>query len=82
MKETITQSLLTSILNIIDENNKDLLYFDLNATIEGHIDEIINHYEEEISQLQFRAEMAFDDGYEAALEEVEDSIDKIRRFNK
>ena len=80
MKEDLKERILKDIHNIIEEDNKDLMFSDLDKTIDDYLDEIIEHYEEEIAQLQTQSELAYDDGYQAALEEMEDSIDKIRRF--
>ena len=80
MKEYLKESLLKDILDIVDEDKKELMSYDLSRIIDSCLDEIIEHYEEEITQLQTQSELAYDDGYQAALEEMEDSIDKIRRF--
>ena len=80
MKEYLKESLLKDILDIVDEDKKELMSYDLNRVIDSCLDEIIEHYEEELTQFRTQAELAYDDGYQAALEEMEDSIDKIRRF--
>ena len=71
---------LTWAMDSIEEDNKELMSYDLDRVIDAYLDEIIEHYEEEITQLQPQSQLAYDDGYQAALEEMEDSIDKIRRF--
>lgn len=80
MKEDLKERILKDIHNIIEEDNKELMSYDLSRVIDAYLDEIIEHYEEEITHLQTQSEFAYDDGYQAALEEMEDSIDKIRRF--
>ena len=80
MKEELKERILKDIHSIIEEDNKELMSYDLSRVIDAYLDEIIEHYEEGMTQLQYQLETAFDDGYQAALEEMEDSIDKIRRF--
>ena len=80
MKEDLKERILKDIHSIIEEDNKELMSYDLSRVVDAYLDEIIEHYEEEITQLQTQSELAYDDGYQAALEEMEDSIDKIRRF--
>ena len=79
MKEDLKERILKDIHNIIEENNQDLMFSDLGRVIDTYLDEIIEEWEEEVTQLQTQSELAYDDGYQAALEEMEDSIDKIRR---
>ena len=80
MKEDLKERILKDIHSIIEEDNKELMSYDLSRVIDAYLDEIIEHNEEEITQLQTQSQLAYDDGYQAALEEMEDSIDKIRRF--
>ena len=80
MKEDLKERILKDIHSIIEEDNKELMSYDLGRVIDAYLDEIIEHYEEEITQLQTQSQLAYDDGYQEALEEMEDSIDKIRRF--
>ena len=78
--DLLLEETFKDIMNTIKSSKEELLEYDIKQLLNGLFDTI----EAEIVKLEDKADTAYtqgkDDGYEQALDEMEDSIDKIRSF--